>query len=111
MSRSSQGSSKWVEDPEVPANGQDCDGTNAFKLLSGHISPALQVPPGKPTRQCKDTESIANMGQAIQTASILSQSLVHFTTDHSYSDHRIALQIEVLRWLMRTLARHDQVVG
>jgi hypothetical protein len=74
MFRSSQGSSKWVEDPEVPANGQDCDGTNAFKLLSGHISPALQVPPGKPTRQCKDTKSIANMGQAIQTASILSQS-------------------------------------
>ena len=74
MFRSSQGSSKWVEDPEVPASGQDCDGTNAFKLLSGHIAPALQVPPGKPTRQCKHNESIANMGQAIQTASILSQS-------------------------------------
>ena len=72
MSRSSQGSSKWVEDPEVPANGQDCDGTNAFKLLSGHIAPALQVPPGKPTRQRKDTVSIAN--KTIQTALILSQS-------------------------------------
>jgi pimeloyl-ACP methyl ester carboxylesterase len=24
---------------------------------------------------------------------------VHFPTDHSYSDHRIALQVEVLRWL------------
>src|SRR3954465_887783 len=75
MSRSSQGSSRWVEDPEVPASGQDCDGTNAFKLLSGHIAPALQVPPGKPTRQRKDTESIANMGQTIQTALILSQSI------------------------------------
>jgi hypothetical protein len=74
MSRSSQGSSKWVEDPEVPASGQDCDGTNAFKLLSGHIAPALQVPPGTPTRQRKDTESIANMGQTIQPAPILSQS-------------------------------------
>src|SRR5215207_5454315 len=73
MSRSSQGSSKWVEDPEVPASGRDCDGTNAFKLLSGHIAPALQVPPGKPTRQRKDTESIAN--KTIQTALILSQSI------------------------------------
>ena len=74
MFRSSQGSSKWVEAPEVPASGQDCDGTNAFKLLSGHIALALQVPPGKPTRQRKDTVSIANMGQTIQTALILSQS-------------------------------------
>jgi hypothetical protein len=49
-------------------------GQTAFKLLSGHIAPALQVPPGKPTRQCKDTGSIANMGQTIQTAPILSQS-------------------------------------
>ena len=49
-------------------------GQTAFKLLSGHIAPALQVPPGKPTRQREDTESIANMGQTIQTALILSQS-------------------------------------
>jgi pimeloyl-ACP methyl ester carboxylesterase len=38
-----------------------------------------------------------------------SLSLAHFTTDHSYSDHRIALQIEVLRWLMRLAARYDQI--
>src|SRR5688500_12167638 len=83
MSRSSQGSSRWVEDPEVPASGQDWDGTNAFKLLSGHIAPALQVPPGKPTRQRKDTVSLANMGQTIQTALILSQSRTGASTRRS----------------------------
>jgi hypothetical protein len=31
--------------------------------------------------------------------------LAHFTTDHSYSDHRIALQIEVLNWLGTVLAK------
>lgn len=28
-------------------------------------------------------------------------SRAHFATDHSYSDHRIALQVEVLHWLAR----------
>jgi pimeloyl-ACP methyl ester carboxylesterase len=51
------------------------------------------------------------LARAIEEIGSDTLSLVHFTTDHSYSDHRIALQIEVLRWLMRTLARHDQVVG
>jgi hypothetical protein len=51
-----------------------CDGTSTLKLLSSHILLTLQVPPGQPTRQRKDTGSIVSKGQTIQTAPIVSQS-------------------------------------
>jgi pimeloyl-ACP methyl ester carboxylesterase len=37
--------------------------------------------------------------KAIQTQGGKSVKTTHFATDHSYSDHRIALESEVLRWL------------
>lgn len=41
------------------------------------------------------------LADAIETIGGGQLSRVHFPTDHSYSDHRIALQAEVLRWLTR----------
>ncbi len=37
--------------------------------------------------------------------------LAHFATDHSYSDHRIALQIEVLNWLGTVLTKKKSAAG
>lgn len=37
--------------------------------------------------------------------------LAHFATDHSYSDHRIALQIEVLNWLGTVLTKETSATG
>jgi pimeloyl-ACP methyl ester carboxylesterase len=39
------------------------------------------------------------LGQAVEALGSDKLSRAHFATDHSYSDHRIALQIEVLNWL------------
>lgn len=41
------------------------------------------------------------LARAVEAISGRDLSRAHFVTDHSYSDHRIALQVEVLRWLTR----------
>jgi pimeloyl-ACP methyl ester carboxylesterase len=41
----------------------------------------------------------AALAAAVRQSSGEKLRLAHFPTDHSYSDHRIALQIEVLNWL------------
>jgi len=45
---------------------------------------------------------------ALATSRTGSLTQAHFPTDHSYSDHRIALQIEVLGWLARLLSSSPQ---
>jgi pimeloyl-ACP methyl ester carboxylesterase len=47
------------------------------------------------------------LARAIEAIGSGALSLAHFATDHSYSDHRIALQIEVLHWLMQVGARYE----
>lgn len=39
------------------------------------------------------------LARAVEKSGSGSLRLAHFHTDHSYSDHRIALQVEVLSWL------------
>ena len=47
------------------------------------------------------------LARAIEAIGSEALSLAHFATDHSYSDHRIALQIEVLHWLTQVGARYE----
>jgi pimeloyl-ACP methyl ester carboxylesterase len=39
------------------------------------------------------------LGRAVEAIGSDKLSQTHFATDHSYSDHRIALQVEILNWL------------
>jgi hypothetical protein len=43
--------------------------------------------------------AIATLVEAIQAQGGKNVRTTHFATDHSYSDHRIALESEVLQWL------------
>ncbi|WP_184091341.1 alpha/beta hydrolase family protein [Sphingomonas xinjiangensis] len=56
---------------------------------------------GRPLLLCTSDDGFTSgsdaLVSAIGAAGKVSQA--HFTTDHSYSDHRISLQREVLRWL------------
>ncbi len=45
----------------------------------------------RPSPLCLSKEIEAQGGKRVKTA--------HFATNHSYSDHRIALETEVLQWL------------
>lgn len=47
------------------------------------------------------------LGQAVESFGSDKLSRAHFATDHSYSDHRIALQIEVLNWLACAIVGFD----
>jgi 5-enolpyruvylshikimate-3-phosphate synthase len=44
------------------------------------------------------------MKEALQKAGNLRVTETYLETDHSYSDHRIALQVAVLQWLETVLA-------
>jgi hypothetical protein len=44
------------------------------------------------------------MKEALQKAGNTRVTEIYLETDHSYSDHRIALQVTVLQWLETVLA-------
>src|SRR4051812_38223 len=60
--------------PGDPAVGQDCDGTIALKLLSGHVPLDRQVPPGGADTSTRWHGASQGKGQAPRAAPILSQS-------------------------------------
>jgi dienelactone hydrolase len=52
-----------------------------------------------------------DLGRAIGRSGSSGVRLAHFQTDHSYSNHRIALQIEVLNWLGTILTEEMPATG
>lgn len=67
---------------------------NFARQLAGR--PLLLITSGDGFAPGSDT-----LGRAVEAIDSHELSRAHFVTDHSYSDHRIALQVEVLRWLTR----------
>lgn len=53
-------------------------------------------------------EASKKLGDAVAAISRDKLSQVHLPTDHSYSDHRIRLQVEVLNWLVAATNLPDQ---
>ena len=77
----------------------------AFLLLFGHVK---QRQPGAPKLKSRPMLLITADDNSPVNSRSLAQVLreaggqvseIHFPTDHPYSDHRIALESEVVQWL------------
>jgi len=59
----------------------------------------LQMGDGVSGVCCQTTWEAAALVKAIEAQGGKNVKTAHFATDHSYSDHRIALESAVMRWL------------
>jgi len=78
---------------EITANAKEFSIANAALGLA--MLPLLVI-----TSDDGLAPAAAGLVKAITAQGAKNVKTVHFATDHSYSDHRIALESEVLRWLV-----------
>lgn len=82
-------------------------GSNADRWRLRNFAPALA---GRPLLLCTSDDGFTPGSDALADAMGDTEQVTrtHFPTDHSYSDHRIALQRTVLHWLLEARLRQHR---